>query len=185
MLAYCTAKQTHQPLPTFIHLCIHIIAQPRHYYISEDKNVPLTFSPTPLISRSLFFSSHHVTLPPHLVFCFFLFSFAIPTSVPPHLPLPLISFGLWPHLSLLIHCSVSRSIERLSVRRSHCTPHPPLPPSPPCLPRLQTHSLLGSWLSTSYTGEHLPPPPPFSPLRITFHLCTSNPMEGEKKCMAP
>lgn len=151
--------------PTFSYLYKFLhkyyLSQPRHYYISEDKNVPLTFSSTPTSPAPVFFSPHLVTLPPHLIFFFFFCAFPIS-------PLPLISFGPWPHLRLLIHCSVSRSIERLSVRRSHCVPHPltHLPRPPPCLPRLQTHSLLGSWLSTSHTGEHLlhspPPPPPFS-----------------------
>lgn len=136
---------------------------------------PLTFGPTQHISRcSLFLSSVRVILPPRHFSLPFFFS----TSVPPHLFSPLISLGYWPCLSLLIQCSIGRSIERLSVKRGveppPNTPHLPLfnpPPTPtptsPCLPRwLQTHILLGSWLSTSHTGEHLPP----SPLRITFHL---------------
>lgn len=45
----------------------------------------------------------------------------------PHLYLPVLPLicGLWPHLSVLIHCSAGGSIERLCVRRSRC-----LPPSP-------------------------------------------------------
>ena len=61
--------------PTFSYLYKFLpkyyLSQPRHYYISEDKNVPLTFSSTPHISCScFFFSPHLVTLPPHLFFFF-------------------------------------------------------------------------------------------------------------------
>lgn len=108
-------------LPPFVKCRISIISAPRHYCISQDKNVQLTFSPTlhpphPAHHRRLASSSHFY--PPS------------PSYVPPHLyPPPPISFGVWPHLRLLIHCPVSGSIERLSVTGSHCTSFPP-PPRP-------------------------------------------------------
>lgn len=67
-------------------------------------------------------------------------------SLSPSLFLPIPTLPLAPSQTL-IHCSVRRSIERLSVRRS-CTPHPQ------CLNRLETHSLLESWRSTFHNGEH-------------------------------
>lgn len=71
--------------PTFSYLYKFLhkyyLSQPRHYYISEDKNVPLTFSSTPTSPAPVFFSPHLVTLPPHLIFFFFF------CAVPPYLPL--------------------------------------------------------------------------------------------------
>lgn len=175
-------EQTHQPSPTFVKFRLSIICQLRHYYISEDKNVPLTCSPTPHIPCSLFFFSYHVTLPPHLILSS-VFTFPILASVPPNLPSPLISFGLWSHLRRLIHCS--RSIERLSVRRSH-TPHSPPPqPPPPMSPQTadtQSATKLAFYIpywraSPPPLSAHSPPPHPpytlFFLLWITFHLCTS------------
>lgn len=86
---------------------------------------PLTFGPTQHISQcSFFLSSVRVILPPRHFSLPFFFS----TSVPPHLFSPLISLGYWPCLSLLIQCSIGRSIERLSVKRGVETPTPPIPP---------------------------------------------------------
>lgn len=101
------------------------------------------------------------------------------SSLSPHLylPLPRISFGLWSHLRLLIHCFVSRSIERLSVRRSHCTPHPGPPPMSPQTADTQPAGKLAFYIPYWRAS---PLPPPFSPLWITFHLRTLNHMERKK-----
>lgn len=62
--------------PTFSYLYKFLhkyyLSQPRHYYISEDKNVPLTFSSTPHISCSCFFlsSSCHSASSSHFFFLF-------------------------------------------------------------------------------------------------------------------
>lgn len=85
---------------------------------------------SPLIMSRCFLLSSFLLFLPHPHIC---------TSQSPYLllqpPLPLIFYSVWALLRLLIHCSVSRSIERLSVTTSHCTPpHPPTPPpvSPDC-----------------------------------------------------
>lgn len=85
---------------------------------------PLTFGPTQHIFRcSFFLSSVRVILPPRHFSLPFFFS----TSVPPHRFSPLISLGYWPCLSLLIQCSIGRSIERLSVKRGANPPSPSTP----------------------------------------------------------
>ncbi len=121
-----------------------------------------------------------------------LISFLFHFSHSPHLHLPIsllpsISFGLWPHLRLLIHCSVSRSIERLSVRRSHCAPVPPSPASPVSPQTADTPPAgkpafyIPYWRASPLLSAH---PTLFSSLGhfSSLHLELNG---EEKKCMAP
>lgn len=131
---------------------------------------PLTFGPTQHISRcSFFLSSVRVILPPRHFSLPFFFS----TSVPPHLFSPLISLGYWPCLSLLIQCSIGRSIERLSVPpqyppssslQSPSYPHPNLPMSPQMTADTHPPGKLAFYIPYWRAS------PPPSPFRITFHL---------------
>lgn len=138
-------EQTHQPSPTFVKCRISIISAPRRYCISEDKNVRLTFSPTPRIPlRSVFPPAHHRR--PASSSHFYPPS---PSYVPPHLYLPISP----PHLFWCL--APSQTPDSLPCqwinRKALChreplhVPHPPLARSPR-LPRLQTHILLRSLL---------------------------------------
>lgn len=187
VLAYCTAEQTHQPFP-HLYTFLHIICQPRHYYISEDKNVPLTFSPTPHSSHSLFFSSCH----PASLCRFFFLPFLIRSPYICTSPSPLTPHLFWSLAPLLIHCSVSRSIERLSVRRSHCTPHPSLPSSPSSLMSPQTADTLPAgklalfffYIPYWRASPLLSPPLPFLLFGSLF-ISAPQTRWREKKCTAP